>query len=444
MSLFATADSIKVRGQEVTEVLLDNGLKVIILEDHSAPTATVQVWYRVGSRNEVTGRTGLSHLLEHMMFKGTKRFGKGEFSRLVAKNGGHENAFTGKDYTAYFERFASDRVGLALELESDRMANLLLDAGEFQLEREVVKEERRLRTEDDPVASVVEEVYWAAYKVHPYHFPVVGWMSDLDALTVEDLRSHYQRYYSPNNSTVVVVGDVSSEEILSRIRRFFEKIPRGGAPPKVLSREPRQLGERRIHVNKEAQLPFLMTAYHVPNIGHADEYPLEVIEKILSQGESSRLYHRFVYESQIALYVGGDYGRVSAEPTLFYFYGGMRPGHSVEELERGFEEEIERLKHEAVDERELEKAKNQIEASFIFGRDSNFYQAMQIGTLETIGVGYRSLERFVPSIRKVTREDLMRVARTYFTPENRTVGILIPVRKNSGPSGPDCSAGKER
>jgi len=298
----------------------------------------------------------------------------------------------------------------------------------------VVKEERRLRTEDDPVATVVEEVYAAAYKVHPYRSPVIGWMSDLDAMTVETLRSYYKLYYSPNNSTVVLVGDVNAEEILPKIREHFGKIPRGPVPPKVLSKEPRQLGERRIYVKKEAQLPFLMVAYHVPNIGHADEYALEVLEKLLSQGESSRLYRKFVYETQIASYVGGDYARVSADPTLFYFYGGLRPQHTVEELERGILEEIERLKREPVSDQELEKAKNQIEAAFIFGRDSNFYQAMQIGILETIGVGYRAMEIFVPNIRKVTKEDLMRVARTYFTPENRTVGILIPEKKEKSAS----------
>ncbi|MBI3015755.1 MAG: insulinase family protein [Candidatus Tectomicrobia bacterium] len=435
MSLLTT-EPVLAKNQEIKEFLLDNGLKVIILEDHSSPTATFQVWYKVGARNEVTGRTGISHLLEHMMFKGTQQHGKGEFSRIIARNGGNENAFTGKDYTAYFERFSSDRLALSVELESDRMANLLLDEREFQLERDVVKEERRLRTEDDPVATVVEEVYAAAYKVHPYGSPVIGWMSDLDAMTVEALRSYYKLYYSPNNSTVVLVGDVNAEEILPNIREHFGKIPRGPVPPKVLSKEPLQLGERRIHVKKEAQLPFLMVAYHVPNIGHPDEYALEVLEKIVSQGESSRLYRKFVYETQMASYVGGDYARVSADPTLFYFYGGLRPERKVEELERGILEEIERLKREPVNDQELEKAKNQIEAAFIFGRDSNFYQAMQIGILETIGVGYRALESFVPNIRKVTKEDLMRVARTYFTPENRTVGILIPEKKEKSSSGP--------
>lgn len=197
------------------------------------------------------------------------------------------------------------------------------------------------------------------------------------------------------------------------------------------------MGERRICVKREAQLPFLMVAYHVPNIGHPDEFALEVLEKIVSQGESSRLYRKFVYDTQIASFVGGDYARVSADPTLFYFYGGLRPDRDVNELEKGIQEEIERLKNEPVSDQELEKAKNQIEAAFIFGRDSNFYQAMQIGILETIGVGYRVLESFVPSIRKVTKEELMRVARAFFTPENRTVGVLIPEKKEkSGSSGP--------
>ncbi len=416
--------------KKVEEFVLSNGLKVITMEEHKAPTATFQVWYKVGARNEVTGKTGLSHLLEHLMFKGTQKHGKGEFSKIVAKNGGNENAFTGRDYTAYFEVFASDRIYLSLELESDRMVNLLIDEKEFQLERDVVKEERRLRTEDDPTSLVVEELYAAAFKVHPYHSPIIGWMSDIDSLSRDDLYNHYKTYYAPNNATIVVVGDFDTKTLMQKLKEYFERLPKAKAPAKINIKEPEQIGERRVTIHKEAQLPFVFLGYHVPNIGHKDEFALEVLSNILSAGKSSRLYQDIVYEKQLALYAGGDYDRIAADPSLFYFYGGLKPGKTTKELEDALYAEIERLKTEPAADRELEKAKNQIEASFIFAQDSIFYQAMQIGQIETIGVGHKYLDTYVDNIRRVTKEDIMRVAKAYFTEKNRTAGILIPVKSN--------------
>ncbi len=416
--------------KKVEEFVLLNGLKIIAMEDHKAPTVTFQVWYKVGARNEATGKTGLSHLLEHLMFKGTTNYGKGEFSKIVAKNGGNENAFTGRDYTAYFEVFASDRIHLSLELESDRMANLLIDEKEFQLERNVVKEERRLRTEDEPTSLVEEELYAIAFKVHPYHSPIIGWMSDIDSITRNDLYSHYKKYYIPNNATIVVVGDFDTSTLIPKLKEYFEKIPKGEAPAKISIKEPEQLGERRVTLHKEAQLPFVFIGYHAPNIGSKDEFALEVISNILSSGKSSRLYQDIVYEKQLALYAGGNYERISADPSLFYFYGGLKPGKTTKELEDALYAEIERLKAEPVSDRELQKAKNQVEASFIFAQDSIFYQAMQIGQIETIGVGYKYLDTYPDNIRRVTKDDIMRVAKAYFTEKNRTVGILIPVKPN--------------
>lgn len=413
---------------KVTEKVLPNGLKILLKEEHKAPVVTFQIWYKVGSRNESLGKTGLSHLLEHMMFKGTKKYGPKTFSRTVMKNGGNDNAFTSKDYTAYFENFASDRIGIALELESDRMQNLLLDPKEFESERKVVMEERRMRYEDDPSSAMVEQMMATAFLAHPYQWPVIGWMADLGNITHEDLRRHYKTYYTPNNATIVVVGDFETKKLLSQIEKYFGKIPRGPEPPKVSAVEPRQQGERRIIVKREAELPAIFAGYHVPNLRHPDSYVLDVIANILSDGRSSRLYRSLVYEKQLALYAGGDYDSVSADPHLFYVYAGVMPGKTVEEVEKALYAEIERLKTEPVLDEEIEKAKNQIEAGFIMGQDSVFYQAMLIGRFETVA-DWRLIEKYLSGIRAVTKDDIIRVAKEYFSEDNRTVGILIPIKE---------------
>lgn len=418
----------------IQEFTLANGLKVILLEEHKAPVVTFQIWYKVGSRNEVTGNTGLSHLTEHMMFKGTTHHGKGEFSKIVAANGGTENAFTDRDYTAYFENFSADRVDLSLELESDRMTNLLVNPKEFLLERDVVKEERRLRTEDDPQSFVIEQMYAMAFLAHPYHNPVIGWMTDLDHLTRDDVYNYYKRYYLPNNATIVVVGDFDTKVLLAKIKAAFEPIPPGDAPTSMKIVEPEQLGERRITVKKEAQLPFVFTGYRIPNYASQDSYALTVLSHLLSTGKSSRLYRNLVYEKQLALEVGGEYNGLTTDPDLFYFYGIPRPGKSEAELEKALYQEIERIKAEPVSDRELQKAKNQVEAAFLLGRDSNFFQAMQLGTTESTGAGVHYFETYLDNIRKVAKEDVQRVARRYLVEDTRTVGILLPLpAKTQGP-----------
>jgi zinc protease len=410
----------------VEEHALPNGLKVLLLEDHKAPTVTAQIWYRVGARHELPGKTGLAHLLEHMMFKGTPAIGKGEHSRIVARHGGNENAFTSADYTAYFQNFASDRVDLSLRLESDRMVNLLLDPKEFDLEREVVKEERRMRTEDDPTSLVVEELYAAAFKVHPYRNPVIGWMTDLDGLSREDAYRFYKTYYAPNNATLVVVGDFDSKSLLPKIREYFGAIPRGADPPQPKIPEPPQRGERRVKVEAEAQLPFVFAGWHVPNSGHPDEYALEVLAHILTTGKSSRLYRSLVYEQQLAAYAGGDYDGMKADPSLFYLYGGLRPGVTPEAFEQALYRVVGDTQERGVTPEELLRAKNQVAAGFIMAQDSAFYRARLLGQLGTIGIGWQYLTTYVERIRAVTAEDVLRVARTYLTESNRTVGILIP------------------
>jgi zinc protease len=412
---------------------LSNGLKVILVEEHKAPVVTFQVWYKVGSRDEIQGRTGLSHLLEHMMFKGTPKYGKGEFSRIVAKNGGNENAFTGRDYTTYFQNLSSDRISLSLELESDRMVNLLMDPKEFDLEREVVKEERRLRTEDDPKSYLIEQMYAVAFLTHSYRTPVIGWMEDLNRLTPEDALRHYKTYYQPNNATLVVAGDIEPKAVLPKIREYFEKIPRGPDPPATRPYEAVQKGERQIVIKREAQLPFVFIGYQAPNYKGPDAYALKVLATLLSSGKSSRLYQSLVYDKKIALDTGGEYDAMTTDPDLFYFYGIPQPGQTLEALEKGLYEVIERLKAQPVSDRELQKAKNQLEAEFIFGQDSNFYQAMQIGTAETIGAGIQYLETYVDNIRKVTPQDVMRVAQKYLHEDNRTVGFLIPLKPENQP-----------
>lgn len=412
---------------DTREFILSNGMKVLLVEVPKAPVATVQVWYKVGSRNEVMGRAGLSHMLEHMMFKGTTKYPKGTFSRLIRKNGGMDNAFTSQDFTAYFENLASDRVELALELEADRMQGLLLDMKELTTEREVVKEERRLRTEDDPQGALVEALFAQAYFSHPYHWPVIGWFNDLDAMTLDDLQRHYDTYYSPNNATLIVVGDINADSLLPAIKQLFEPIPRGPEPKPIATTEPEQKGERRFLLKREAQVPFVIMGYRVPNFTSEDSYALDILDSILSHGKSSRLYQNLVYEQKSALAVGSEYSLLQSDPGLFYFYALVSPNQKPELIEESLHREIKRLQADPPSELELQRAKNQVEASHVFEQDSNFRRAMLLGQAESVGAGWRKIDQFVERIRAVTAKDIQRVARQYLTEDNRTVGTLIPV-----------------
>jgi zinc protease len=411
----------------VKESALENGLKILLLEEHKAPVVTVHVWYRVGARNEQPGTTGLSHLLEHMMFKGTSKVGPGQFSRIIKKNGGRDNAFTSEDYTGYFETFASDRVELALTLEADRMRGLLLDPKEVESEKKVVMEERRLRTDDDPVSALREAMEAVAFEAHPYRQPVIGWMTDIEKLAREDLVRYYNTYYAPNNAVLIVVGDFNSDELLPKIRQHFGPIPRAADPPAVRAVEPEQRGERRVFLKKDAELPFVFMGYHVPNLKHPDNFALEVLAYILSGGKSARIYKSLVYEKQLALFAGGGYNRESINPNLFPLYASVMPGKTAEEVEQALTAEIERVKNEPASDRELQKAKNQIEAGFLFGQDSVFNLARQLAEHEIVA-DWRAWEAYLPGIRAVTAADLQRVAKAYLTPDNRTVAVLIPTK----------------
>ncbi len=428
--------------ENVFETVLPNGLKVILLENHKAPLVTFQVWYRVGSRNEAWGKTGLSHMLEHMMFKGTERVGPEEFSRIIQENGGNDNAFTSYDYTAYFENLSADRVQVSIDLESDRMQNLLLREQDFRTERMVVMEERRLRTDDNPQAVLTEQVMATAFEIHPYHWPIIGWMQDVARFTLEDLKAYYKTYYNPTNAILVVVGDFKKGDLLPKIEKAFGSYPKGVVPAQEKEIDPPQIGERRIFVKKEAQLPSLVMGYHVPNLREPDSYALEMIATILSGGKSSRLYQTLVREKRLVLSVDADHSLISRDPSLFTLSAELLPGKEVAEVEKAFDHEVERLQKEAVGKPELEKAKNQLEASFIFAQDSLFYQAMLLARHEIV-LSWNVIDDYLPSIRKVSPEDIQRVAKKYLTPDNRTVGILIPLPPKEGKSAPAGGPVKE-
>jgi len=410
---------------QVFETTLSNGLKVILLENPKAPLVTFQVWYRVGSRNEELGKTGLSHVLEHMMFKGTEKVSGEEFSRIVEENGGNFNAFTSYDTTAYFENLSSDRIQVAIDLESDRMRNLVLRQQDFQTERMVVVEERRLRTEDNPQAFLLEQMMAKAFQIHPYRWPIIGWMDDLSRLTLDDLKSYYRTYYNPVNAFIVVVGDFKKDELLPRIEKAFGAYARGVVPDQDKVKDPPQVGERRILVKKEAQIPFLVMGYHVPNLRDPDSYVLEVIATILSGGKSSRFYQSLVRDKKLVLSADAENSLLSRDPSLFYISADLLPGKEVAEVEKALDQEVERLQKEPVGEKELEKAKNQLEAAFIYGQDSLYYQTMLLGQHE-ISLDWRAIDRYLPSIRRVSADDIQKVAKRYLVPDNRTVGILVP------------------
>jgi zinc protease len=425
-ALFLSLNS--AQAEPVQEFVLDNGLKVLLLEDHKSPSVTFQVWYRVGSRNEKDGKSGLAHFLEHFMFKGTPTTGPEEYSRIIAKNGGQSNAFTTTDMTVYFATMSRDKISVELELEADRMANALLGDTYFEPEKKVIQEERRLRTDDNPAAALGEVVNAVAYTVHPYRRPVVGWMEDIQNLTRQDLVDFYKLYYSPSNAFIVVTGDFSTAELLPKIKAAYGKIPRGADAPKVSVTEPEQRGERRVIFKKEAELPFVLMFYHAPNLKSPDSYALDLLSVVLAGGRSSRLYHELVYQKRLAHSIDADYSSVSIDPTGFSIDAQLLPGKDPAELEGEIDRVVEKVKSELISDKELQKAKNQVEAAFIFAQDSIFGQAMKIGYYEIAG-GWRQMESYLDGIRKVTREDIRRVAKRYLDRDRRTVGTLIPTKE---------------
>jgi zinc protease len=429
----------------VRETTLPNGLRVIVKEDHRSPVVVAQIWYRVGSIDEPEGQTGISHVLEHMMFKGTQRLKPNEFSRLIAEHGGRENAFTGSDYTAYFQQIEKSRLPISFELESDRMRNLRLDAAEFAKEIQVVMEERRLRTEDQPEALLGEKFMAAAYRVHSYKNPVIGWMGDLEAMKVEHLQRWYERFYSPANAILVVVGDVKPGEVFRLARQHYGEVPARAVDGASAPAEPAQTEERRVRVSAPAELPQILLGYHVPSLSSKAEswevYALYVASGVLDGGNSARFSKELVRGSRIASHVDTGYSPIARAGVLFSLEATPSAGHTIGELEKALRVQLARLRDERVTEEELNRVKAQVVAGDVYTRDSVFYQAMQIGRYAAAGLDWRLADEFVRRIQSVTAEQVQAVAKKYFVDTNLTVAQLDPLPMQPGKRAPRAAGG---
>jgi zinc protease len=416
----------------VHEYQLDNGLKLIVKEDHRAPIMVSQVWYKVGSSYEHDGITGVSHVLEHMMFKGTGVHPAGEFSRIIAENGGSENAFTSRDYTAYFQTMEKSRLPVSFELEADRMRNLVIPEQEFLKEVQVVMEERRMRTEDNPQSLAYEQFNATAYVSSPYRIPVIGWMDDLESMHVEDLKSWYRKWYAPNNATVVVVGDVDPDQVHALAKKYFGPLKPSDIEPAKPRREIEQRGSKRIEVKAPAELPYLIMGYKVPVVLTAgaeelwEPYALEVLAGVLDGGTAARLASELVRGQSVAASAGAAYDGYDRLQGLFLLSGTPANDHTTEQLEQALRAQIERLREEQVGNDELARVKAQIRASRVYEQDSIFYQAMQIGMLETVGLDWSELERYHERIAAVTPQQVQAVARKYLVDDRLTVAELVP------------------
>lgn len=415
----------------VHEKVLENGLKVLVKQDKRAPVVVSQVWYKVGSSYEYDGITGLSHVLEHMMFQGTKNLQPGEFSKIIAANGGRENAFTGADYTAYFQTMESSRLEVSMRLEAERMQYLKLDDAEFVKERQVVMEERRMRTEDVPQSQSYEYFKAQAYITSPYKSPVIGWMQDLEQMTLADLAAWYQRWYAPNNATLVVVGDVKADEVFALAEKYFADIPKVEFEAVKKRQEIAQLGVRRTVVKQKAELPYLLMGYKVPVLNSVEDetevYALEMLSGILSGGASARLNAELVRGQQVAANASAGFDLYARLPTLFMFDGVPTQGNSLVTLESAVLEQIEKLKTSLVLPKELQRIKAQVIAAAVYEKDSNFYQAMQLGKLETIGLAWQKEAEYVDKLKAVSAQQIQAVAKKYFIDEHLTVVYMEPI-----------------
>ena len=415
---------------KVHEQTLANGLKILVKKDTRAPVAVLQLWYRVGTSYEHEGITGLSHALEHMMFKGTKSRASGEFENILAVNGAQNNAFTSQDYTAYYEVLAADRLEVAMELEADRMRNLVLDEKEFAKEINVVKEERRWRTDDKPTSLMREQFNATAFLNSPYRAPVIGWMVDLDHMKLADLQDWYKKWYAPNNATLIVVGDVEAEAVFAMAKKYFAGFEKSEiAAPKPRT-EVKQLGMRSIVVKAPAKLPSLRMGYKTPGILDSknkwEPYALEVLANILDGGSSARFSKNLVRGQEIAAGIGAGYNGYGRLPDLFSVAGTPAKGHTVEALTKAVLAEIELLKNEKVSAEELKRVKAQVIAGEIYERDSIEHIATIMGSLESTGIGYKEMDRYVPEILKVTPEQIQEVAKKYLIEDQLTIARLDP------------------
>lgn len=414
----------------VFESSLQNGMRVLVKTDNRAPVVVSMLWYKVGSMDELSGSTGVAHVLEHMMFKGTKAVPVGEFSRIISEAGGRDNAFTSRDYTGYFQMLHKSQLALALKLEADRMANLVLSADEFAKEIRVVMEERRWRTDDRPRALVYEQLNAAVFKAHSYRHPVIGWMNDIENMRVEDARAFYERWYAPNNATLVVVGDVTAEEVFKLARQHFGSLPRKHLPIRRITEEPPQLGPQQLTVRAPAELPYVLMAYRAAVLRDPDQewepYALEMLANVLDGNEAARLNRSLVRTERIASSASASYDGVGRGPGMFYLSATPTQGKSAQEAEQALRREVAKLIADGVTEDELQRVKSQAVAQHVYERDSMYYQARQIGSLEMAGLSYRVIDLFVEKLKTVTAEQVREVAKKYLVDDGLTVAYLDP------------------
>ncbi len=427
------------------EFQLANGMKVIVQEDRRAPTVVHMVWYRIGSMDEQTGTTGVAHVLEHMMFKGTRQLKPGEFSAKVAALGGRDNAFTSKDYTAYHQQVEKSRLEKVMALEADRMQNLRMDAAEFAKEIRVVMEERRLRTDDQPLSLMYEALNATAWVAHPYKNPVVGWMNDLQNMTANDALDWYRRWYAPNNATLVVAGDVDARQVLALAQKYYGRIPSKPLPMSKPQEEPKQAGIKRVTVKAPAENPFLMMAWKMPKLNDVekddDAFALDVLAAVLDGYDNARLPARLVRTQRLANSVDASYDGTARGPVMFMMSGEPTKDTSIEQLEAALRAEIERVATDGVSEAELKRVKAQLIASQVYKRDSVFGQAMEIGSMEMAGISHKQIGRIIERLAAVTPAQVQAVARKYFSDEQLTVATLSPLPVTAQAERPAAPAG---
>nr|WP_298165145.1 pitrilysin family protein [uncultured Pseudomonas sp.] len=422
--------------QPTHEFTLDNGLKVIVREDHRAPVVVSQLWYKVGSSYESPGQTGLSHALEHMMFKGSRKLGPGEASRILRELGAEENAFTSDDYTAYYQVLARDRLAVALELEADRLASLKLPAEEFVREIEVIKEERRLRTDDNPSSKAFERFKAMAYPASGYHTPTIGWMADIERMTVEDLRAWYEAWYAPNNATLVVVGDVGASEVKVLAERFFGDIPKRAVPPAKIPLELDAPGERRITLHLRTQLPSLMMGFNVPGVATAESprqvHALRLIAALLDGGYSARLPTRLERGEELVASASAWYNAYQRGDSLFVLSAtpNVQTGKTLAQVEAGLWRQLQDLQQNPPSAEELARVRAQVIAELVFDRDSITSQATAIGQLETVGLSWKLMDQELADLEVVTPADIQSAANSFFTRDRLSVAYVLPEEKD--------------
>ena len=405
---------------------LPNGLRVILSEDHSTPIVHLSVWYHVGSKNERQGRTGFAHLFEHMMFKGSKNLEPEAHTSLISSVGGRANAYTTEDTTVFWQTLPAHYLPMALWMEADRMATLRVDDEAFRREREVVKEERRMRIENQPYGRLQEIIYDNAFVAHPYKHQTIGSMADLEAASIADVRDFHSTYYVPENATVTLVGDFDTAQALQFVTQYFGRMPKAARPvPRDWPKEPPMTQERRATVEESWPLPAVVVAYHITYDGHPDSYPLHITSKILSDGQSARISRELIYNKRLCLSAFGS-GNITEDPNLFFAVCIVQPGQTPEAAERALIAEFDKLKTEGVTTQEVERAQNQFARDYIVGRESNEEKALHLAHAAVIHNDITTADGEFDIFMKVSPTDVQRVARTYFNAANRVVLHILP------------------